>query len=160
MSRRAKRCERCKLAHATVTPETPACAPCLIFDMIRLERAELSRVVSWLRERAICFYCGEFGNETEHVVPRHTELPTWTVLACGECNRMASGDVFTSVMEKLNGIREKRRNKHARLLKAPEWSAEELAEMGYKLRRRIEAWQLAKECVESQLVWNPLEVHA
>lgn len=79
-------------------------------------------------------------------------------MACRECNGMAGGEVFGGITEKLLAIREKRRKRYSKLIKSPSWTNDELEEIGYKLRRKIEAWQLAKECVEGQIAWNPLEL--
>ena len=155
-SKETRRCSRCALAHGTISRIRTVCAPCLVFDMISIEKAELKTLVSWMREQQICFYCGEYGREKEHVIPRRVSLPTWTVLSCRECNSLAGGDALTSVLEKLQAIRAKRAKRYAKLLKMPKWDEDELADITGRLRKTIEAWQMAKETVESQVTWNPL----
>jgi hypothetical protein len=130
----------------------------LLYAQINIEKRELRSIVDWLRNQSICFYCGEYGSEIEHVVPRVTALPTWTVQACGECNKIASGTLFDSVLEKLNFIKEKRRGKYHRVLSEPEWTDDELSELGKNLRSSIAATQRARLVVLSQLEWNPLAV--
>lgn len=157
-SKETRRCKSCGLGHATATPASPICVPCRVFDMIKTEKAEIGHVVAWLSDKRVCFYCGEYGDEIEHVVPRRVLLPTWTVLSCTECNRMAGGEMFASVFEKLLFIREKRAKKYRKLLSMPEWDDEELAELKGRLRKMVEDWKRARECVLAQTLWNPLEL--
>lgn len=153
------KCSSCGLEHLSVTLAESTCAPCRLFDLIQLERQEYAAIVAWTYEKEICFYCGEPSTEVEHVIPKHTGLPTWTVHSCRECNSLASGTIYSSVTEKLCSIREKRQRKYKWLYDMPEWSKDELEELGYNLRVAVQRQMVAKQCVQSQLDWNPLLQH-
>lgn len=155
-----KRCSQCQIHHPSVRGSAATCAPCVVFEMIHIERKELAAIVQWCADHDTCFYCGEIASEKEHVIPRHTDLPTWIVPSCRECNAMANGAPFGSALEKLLAIREKRRKKHAKLLRMPQWTADELREMGPRMAKSIAVWMIAKDVVQAQLTWNPLDVAA
>ncbi len=149
-------CSQCGLVHPTVTMSSRACIHCTYLDTVRHELAMIGERAKWLTMRGICFYCGEYGCEIEHVVPQHTRLPTYTVLACRECNGMAGGELFANVLDKLHYIRGRREKKYAKVLSMPQWTKDELKDLGYAIRVRIEACENARQLVQSQLDWFPL----
>ncbi len=153
---RTHTCSRCGVPHPSVTAAKATCIACLFYDQVRVEKRELRELVDWLGDRGLCFYCGDYASDHEHVVPRVTGLPTWIVRACSECNSIAGGELFTSILEKRDYIRARRTKKYGRILKQPEWTEDELADMGRKLRVGIEAAQRAKKFVQSQIEWDPL----
>ncbi len=152
-------CTQCKLIHPTVSVSRLVCAPCLFFDLVKLERKSLSAAIEWLRDKGLCFYCGDYGGEIEHVIPRASHLPTYTVLACRECNGMASDKVCEGgIAEKLLYIRGRRKRRYLKVLAIPEWTPEEIAEMGYGMRATIMASQAARQMVSAQLSWDPFSL--
>lgn len=130
----------------------------MLIEQIRVERKQLQEIVDWMREKNVCFYCGEAADEREHVVPRHTHLPTRVVPSCGECNRFASGELFATIVEKHEAIRAKRRRKYHKLLCMPEWTPDEITEMGTAFRHGLTACSEARGIVKTQLEWDPLGV--
>lgn len=122
--------------------------------MVRVEKRQLMEVVDFLREKGLCAYCGEYGSEVEHVVPRVSKLPTYTVLACRECNGTAGDRLFASFPEKQSFILAQYKKRYARVLRLPEWTEDEIDEMGYALRKQIEAYQTVKASIERRLEWS------
>lgn len=153
---RIKACCRCALHHPSVTKASPVCACCKLHDIIVVEKKALREVLQLCKESRSCFYCGELATEDEHVVPRRCQTETWIVRSCKECNSMAGGEPFASVVDKIVYIRDKRRKKYSRLLSIPEWTLEEIEEMGHNMRVAIKASMIAKEVVTSQLSWAPI----
>ncbi len=156
--RRLMPCDRCSLSHPTVTEISKTCAPCHLHDMIVREQTALKDIIAMCDETRSCFYCGELGTEKEHVIPRRFDVETWIVKSCKECNTMAGGEPFASVVDKLKYIRERRAKRYSKLLKMPEWDASELKEMGLNLRKSIAAYQRARDIVRTQLSWEPLPI--
>lgn len=106
----------------------------------------------------VCVYCGFPAGTKDHLVPR-----TWTgdtrrsavavVPACGECNSRIGTDGSASITERRAiahaGIRKAKRA----VLSAPEWSAEELAELGPSLRQHVEAKQATRRATLARFMW-------
>lgn len=155
-SRQTRNCGACKLHHPSVSLTATICVPCLVWDLIQVEKKELREVIEFLHDRRSCFYCGELATEKEHVVPRHTKYPTWVVLSCRECNNLAGRETHVSVLEKMDSIRSLRGKRYRKLLRSPEWTVDELEELSYNLRTSIEAQMRARDIVKTQLKWNPL----
>lgn len=130
------------------------CSSCAIGEMIVADRETLAEVVEFFRERYICAYCGERGDEVEHVIPRRTNLPTWTVIACHECNSLASGTLWATFAEKRDGIRARLRRKYRRLLQTPEWDDDELRTMGPTLRKRIRGSMVLRDVLLQRLAFD------
>lgn len=151
-----RKCKQCNLHHPSVTGDGILCTPCRVWDMIQIERKTLVEIVAFLNERRECFYCGELATEDEHVVPRWLAYPTWVVRSCRECNGLAGGEPFVSALEKAEWIKGRRAERYSHLLKMPDWSPDELEEIGHTLRKSIIAHMAAKDVVKSQLSWNPL----
>jgi hypothetical protein len=154
--RALRRCVRCKLAHPSVGHPDFVCVPCVTHEKIVVEKLQFHTVVKWMNEHHVCFYCGEWATEREHVVPQHTLYPTWVVPSCRECNAFAGGSLFDSVLDKLLWVRERRVARYSKLLAMPEWTWDEIDELGKNLRSKIAAAQAARDIVKSQVTWNPL----
>lgn len=152
------RCASCGLPHFSVAKSMDGvCLACSYFEVCRSEMLSMGDATEWLRERGLCAYCGEYGSEAEHVVPKSSRLPTYTLLACGECNRIAGGLVFRSFVDKRGHIHRELRRKYRRVLRMPEWPEEEMGELGYVLRAQIEVWERARQSVRRRLEWSWLQ---
>ena len=114
----------------------------------------MARAIEFLRQNGICAYCGEYGDEVEHVVPRWTGLPTYTLLACRECNGIAGGKLFKSFEARKGYIQAKLRKRYAKILRMPEWDETELKEMGYAMRVQIRAYEDARRIMERRVSWT------
>ncbi len=147
---------RCMTRHPSVGQPSMVCAPCEVHDAIVKERKEFSTVVGWMFDKSVCFYCGEHATQKEHVVPQSTLYPTWIVPSCVECNVLAGAKPFVSVLDKMHWLKDRRARRYAKLLKMPEWTEDEIAELGHALRSKVEAAQSALTSVRSQLTWDPL----
>lgn len=132
------------------------CAPCKVHRAIVVDKLAFATVVAWMQDHHVCFYCGEYATQKEHVVPRHTLYPTWVVGSCQECNMLAGAEPFISVLDKLLFIRDRRVKRYKKLLQSPDWTDDELQDIGRNLKVAIEAGQRAREVVCSQVNWNPL----
>jgi hypothetical protein len=132
------------------------CAQCHFLEAVQRDRANLEEVIVYLRDKGLCAYCGEYASDVEHVVPRVSRLPTWTVPACHECNAIAGGTVFASFEDKAQFIKDYLAHKYRHVLDSPEWDEDELAEMGHNLRSKIAAAETARKIMQQRISWAPL----
>ncbi len=101
-----------------------------------------------------CVYCGEHSYEWEHVIPYSFGLPTCLVRACPECNRLAGSEIFPTIYAKQGFIKDKLLTRHQKLLRSPDWSEDELDEMGYGLRSYIQRGAYEKDRLLARLEWD------
>lgn len=127
---------------------------------------------AWLQ---LCVYCGEPATERDHVLPvsiaagldlrragvrREVRGGLWTVPACGECNRIAGGVAFTSILGKRRYIQRRLRKRYQRDLAAVMWSPEELEELGPTLRSAVESRLQRVIRLQLRLSWPAARTHA
>lgn len=149
-------CQDCGRPHWTVARggEQRVCSSCRYFASVRNDRRTLSGAIEFLRSRSLCAYCGEAATDVEHVVPRSSKLPTYTVPACKECNGIAGAIVFPSFLAKLNFIQKRIRVRYAKVLKVPEWTDDEIEEMGYAMQQQIIGFQRVRNWVLRRIDWD------
>lgn len=127
------------------------CPPCAIAEINLGDKDALEHVLPFIVEHKICAYCGEYGTDREHVVPRCTHLPTWTVYACRECNGIAGGRLFASFGSKRAHIKKRLWRKYYKVLTMPEWTHDELAQLSYRLRQYVENGNDARAWVTQRI---------
>jgi hypothetical protein len=147
------RCAACRRPQTRLLDVGSAdlCVACAIDETNLGDKDALEHVLPFILEHRICAYCGEYGTDREHVIPQCTHLPTWTVFACRECNGMASGKLFNGFGAKRSWIRSRIRRKYANVLHMPEWTSDELAELGYRLRQYVGESSDAREWLMQRL---------
>jgi hypothetical protein len=120
----------------------------------------MSEAIEFLRDKGLCAYCGEYGSEKEHVVPRCTGLPTYTLLACRECNQIASGQLFGSFDQKAAYIRGVLRGMYRKVLRKPEeWTRDEIEELGYGMRAKMNALMAARDVMLRRVSWDWIQAY-
>lgn len=103
----------------------------------------------------ICFYCGDPGDNKEHVFPKtYYGEQTPKVWSCGECNSIAGYKVFNSIYDKRDYIHQGIESKYQPILNMPDWSTQEIAELGPGLRSLIISSQHAREWLKGRLGWK------
>ena len=109
---------------------------------------------------ARCYYCGDVATVTEHVIPRsilrqyaHLSLDELrqvtvgrklVVPACKECNYLLGDSMQETINERKNLVKKKLAKRYKKLLRMPNWTREELEEMGPGLAKYIQ------HCVEEK----------
>ena len=134
------------------------CVRCAFDAQVEFERRTLENCIEWCNDNGTCVYCGEPEEHREHVVPRHTGLPTFVVPACAECNLVAGGNVFPGIIEKQEFIRDRIKKRYGKLLRMPEWDDQEISELKGRLRRHVEGCSIAAKWVKSRLAWEMTSV--
>lgn len=112
-----------------------------------------------------CTYCGMSAQAQDHVISRrmrevfkNAELaaivhPPDTVPCCHECNSIAGAKLFLSISQKRRYIKEQLRRRYRKVLDIPTWTQAELDELGYGLRRHVEASIELRDLVKMRLQW-------
>lgn len=86
----------------------------------------------------LCWYCGEYADSIDHALPKSVAgEETRKVWACRDCNSRAEGCIFATMGEKASYIREHLRRKYASVLRAKDWTEDELSELGPSLRESV-----------------------
>lgn len=95
----------------------------------------------------VCNYCGEPADTLDHVIPysRLTSAKRTgtradigeTVACCRECNSLLGAQQFPSIQDRSRFIGRRLKQRYAKLLNSPSWTADELAEVGPALRSSI-----------------------
>lgn len=127
--------------------------------------AQFEYAVSAL-DAGACVYCGRPGTTLDHVTPvsfvapalaagvRFSDGSLWKVPACPECNSMAGSMVFRSFDTKRSWLHDAIRRKYAKELRVPDWTEEELAELGGKTRREVRVAGRIAELTRQRLNWD------
>ena len=113
-----------------------------------------------------CVYCGLVASTVDHVVPRsyRSMIADWrkqegwekipdTVPCCSQCNSIAGANIFASLKEKREYIKDRLRYKYRRLLASAFWNESEIQGLGKSLRSHIEKAERKKIIVLLRLAW-------
>jgi hypothetical protein len=121
----------------------------------------------------VCTYCGILADSEDHVVPRHLleradelgldlskvmRMRSWIVPSCRECNSMLGGQLFATIQERRAAAHKGIRRKYASYLRIPDWSDDELDEMGPNAQREIVAGMAIRDWVRGRLRWRGAKV--
>lgn len=106
-----------------------------------------------MKEIPSCVYCGDWYQCRDHVTPlswlrvyRDYRLSE-TVHCCEQCNRLAGNFIAFSICEKADYLIGRYETKFARALALPEWSRDDIAELGGMLKRRVESNEKLRQIV-------------
>lgn len=106
----------------------------------------------------VCVYCGLPAGTKDHLIPR-----AWTgetrrqsvavVPACAECNTGIGASGSAGIDDRRKIAHDRLRKAKAEILAAPEWSQDDLAELGPILRQHVEAKQRVRQATLARLAW-------
>lgn len=74
--------------------------------------------------------------------------------ACAQCNNFAGTLWAFDFDARVDHVKSKIREKYKSLINTPDWSEDEIAELGSTLRSKIEPWQNQRKIVLERLAWN------
>ena len=118
----------------------------------------------------VCYYCGVLADTVDHVVPRHLleragaagislaavyRVRLWEVPACRECNCLIGGAIFKTIKERVAYVKMRIRKRYSRLLRMPQWTEEELEEVGPGMRGFVANAQARRQYIRDRLAWRP-----
>lgn len=120
-----------------------------------------------LKGSRTCVYCGEFAEETDHVLPvsyafgllsadpgllKRYKRALYIVPSCRSCNSIAGDDVgFSGIKEKRRYIRAKLEEKHKKVLAQVDWAEDDVEELGPTLKSHVEHMQDKKAKLRRRL---------
>lgn len=106
----------------------------------------------------ICVYCGELGDQMDHLLPRHFTgdalrkiVPV--VPSCGECNSTLLDAYLPDVEARRELVHRRYRIKYRRRLTMLVRTEDGLAEMGPTLRAHVQRMQAQHEAILRRLAW-------
>ena len=106
-----------------------------------------------------CSYCGAWdGNNRDHVIPvsynyngRKASTYKNTVPSCAECNTLLGGRLHFTVPSRAAYLLGSYESRYKKLLKQPDWTPEEIDELGPSMRASIIQSMKDKKEVRRQL---------
>lgn len=108
----------------------------------------------------LCTYCLSPGpSHRDHVTcwssrsisKKRSFTKGTTVPACGECNGLLGSVPLTTIAERAAHLVSRYRKKNARLLAMPDWSQEEIAQLGHSMRKSVEADLYSRQVILDKL---------
>ncbi len=116
-----------------------------------------------------CTYCGVPAETIDHTIPKCvvkaagdaginlsslSRIRYLTVHACGECNSALGSRIFPTLSERRDAAKAHIRRKYACYLKMPNWTEDELADMGPIAQHDIRLGLARKEWAKARLAWT------
>jgi hypothetical protein len=141
--------------HPSLAWPTPVCETPLCLNLEHLVWEAPKRLEY---PRGICVYCGVLADTKDHLLPR-----TWTgeaarryvlvVPCCRGCNSLLSDRYVPSITERRKLVHESIKSRKRRVLAMPDWTQEQLSELGRTLRSVVDRGMHEKRLVEARLAW-------
>ena len=101
-----------------------------------------------------CFYCGVPSNTPDHVWPR-SQGGRKTVPCCKECNVLLSAKTFSTIEDRVGYLKCRLATRYRKALATPDWTDEELGELGYNLRRKLRGRLILRGYIRERLAHIP-----
>lgn len=101
-----------------------------------------------------CYYCGDIGNTIDHVPPQSGTFSgpeNLRIKSCNECNVLLSNRILKTIVERKDYLLKAYANRYRKLLSQPDWTTEELEELGSTLRETVINSKAQKLIVEERL---------
>lgn len=116
-----------------------------------------------------CTYCGVPAEGTDHTIPRSvvqaagdagvdlselSRIRYVVVPCCSQCNAILGTKIFPNIQERREHVHSRLRVLHQADLAMPDWSEEEIADMGPLAQQDIRAGLCRRELVRKRLAWR------
>ncbi len=125
--------------------------------------SDTCRYEAWKVTCAPCFYCGMPADTVDHVPPQMARpiliahgVSRWDfveVEACHECNSSIGAKALYTLAERKKYIKERIRARYRRILQMPEWSEDQLKELGPGLKDFVAAQAYLALLTRKRLGW-------
>ena len=111
-----------------------------------------------------CVYCGLRATTKDHFVPisvvsmliecadMHEGL--FLLPSCGECNSIASDNIFKTVAAKRRFIQARLRKKYKKLLAMSDWKENEMEDVGWSIESFVRSGMAQKALLLQRLAWR------
>lgn len=104
-----------------------------------------------------CIYCGDTKTRIDAFPPVDVtgdDGAGFCFPCCNECGYLAKTSDPLNFRNRVTFIKIAIRNLHRKMLGRPDWSAEEIAEIGPGMREEVIKWQESKNNVQKRIAWN------
>lgn len=101
-----------------------------------------------------CLYCGETATTDEHFPPHSLTLRGWIFPACFECNVLAGVKFPTDLARRIAYVKARLKNRYARDLRHPHWSAREMIGMSENFVSMIQLANDRKGRIQNRIGWD------
>lgn len=125
--------------------------------------SDVCRYKAWMETAEPCIYCGMPANSVDHVPPTSVRpilvgmgVQRWDfveVSACGECNSAIGAKALWTVRERKAWVKQFLKRKYRRVLSLPDWTGEEIEELGRGLQDHVKATSALKKLTQGRLGW-------
>jgi len=112
-----------------------------------------------------CWYCGDVADTEDHCPPiSHagaSKCPheyRWLIPCCRSCNSLLGSRLHFNPVDRRDAVRALLKRKHARMLEAPEWTADEIDQLDGRLRRTVSSYVQDRKELLDRLSSTALEV--
>ena len=89
--------------------------------------------------------------------PKAHAVHGYTLPVCTECKHIAKRGHPYDFKERATFVKEKIRENLKAQLQTPDWSPEEIDEVGRNMRDQIAAWQKMREIAKDRIAWNAIQ---
>jgi NMD protein affecting ribosome stability and mRNA decay len=111
-----------------------------------------------------CYYCGQISDTVDHVLPQSVEqalansgltttIQSELVSCCRECNCLLGNRPPWTKYARKQKIKTMLRKRYKKLLASPNWTEEELLELGHELKSSVLALQAEKALVKRRIAF-------
>ena len=104
-----------------------------------------------------CLYCGQPAESDDHFPPVVFTGPAglgFLLPSCNECNGIVGAKHPTDLWSRCDLAKASIRKKYRHFLLVPEWSDDEIKEMGPSFRKGLSAWKKTHEQVKKRIAWS------
>lgn len=103
-----------------------------------------------------CVYCGDPCQSEEHWPPASYGNLGYVLPCCLECNSFAGTEWPTDFLKRCRHVKDKLEKKYYKLAHLPEWSDDELDEIGYGIREGILQCRGESRRAKRRVAWNAM----
>lgn len=109
------------------------------------------------RNRFVCHYCGLPADTLDHIPPRSCYRQgdaCFQVPACNECNVLAGNTYHAEFRERCHYVKTALAKRYAHVVALPDWSADELQDMGAALKASIRKGLRLKRAAVARIAFS------
>lgn len=129
--------------------------------MRRQQLERLAGIYKHIGTKYTCAYCGAYADTVDHVVPVSVAAYAYIsrskrikVSCCRECNSIGGNMYFRSIGAKRRYIQEQLKRRYSKYLNLPNWTEQQLEQLGWTMRQSIEQAIRLRELIKERINWR------
>lgn len=135
-----------------------ACPTCYVASLYPAGIPDAASLVECCAAHTLCACCGEYASVPDHRPPRKWRLGRTDVPSCTQCLMLVLSHRCDSLRMKRERVAMGLRRRYHDELNRPEWTEEELAELGYALQRDVRSRQELRDVVMARISFAELVI--